>query len=242
MKEDNNMDDNEKKETLADNFPSNSRAQKPAVNSEKTTEDKKVERVVTGKVKKQKRGFGKKVADTLCEDDTKNVGSYIIYDVLIPAAKDMLSDMVGGGVDMLLFGERRGGRGRSSRGSGRGGGYTSYGSYYRGNDRDRGRDRDRDRDRGRDRDRDISNRGRARHEFDELVIDNRGEAEEVLSRMADFIVDYDVVTVADFYDLVGVTQSFTDNKWGWDDLRGVKVIRARGGGYIIDLPRPRSLD
>ena len=110
------MDDNEKKETLADNFPSNSRAQKPAVNSEKTTEDKKVERVVTGKVKKQKRGFGKKVAETLCEDDTKSVGSYIIYDVLIPAAKDMLSDMVGGGVDMLLFGERRGGRGRRDRG------------------------------------------------------------------------------------------------------------------------------
>ena len=234
------MDDNEKKETLADNFPSNSRAQKPAVNSEKPTEDKKIERVVTGKVKKQKRGFGKKVAETICEDDTRNVGSYVIYDVLIPAAKDMLSDMVGGGMDMLLFGERRGGRGRSSRGSGRGGGYTSYGSYYRGNDRDRDRRDSRDRDRGRERE--MSNRGRAKHEFDELVIDNRGEAEEVLSRMADFIVDYDVVTVADFYDLVGVTQSFTDNKWGWDDLHGVKVIRARGGGYIIDLPRPRSLD
>jgi len=233
------MEDNDKKETLADNFPSNSRIHMQQVSSEKTPEDRKVERVVTGKVKKQKRGFGKKVAETLCEDDTKSVGSYIIYDVLIPAAKDMLSDMVGGGVDMLLFGERRSGRGRSSRGSG-GRGYTSYGSYYSGSsnkDRDRGRD-PRDRDRGRD----ISRQGRARHDFDELVIDNRGEAEEVLSKLVDFVVDYDVATVADFYDLVGVTGSFTDQKWGWDDLHGVKVVRARGGGYIIDLPRPKPLD
>lgn len=233
------MEDNDKKEMLADTFPSNSRIQKPQASSEKTPEDRKVERVVTGKVKKQKRGFGKKVAETLCEDDTKSVGSYIIYDVLIPAAKDMLSDMVGGGVDMLLFGERRGGRGRSSRGSSGRGGYTSYGSYYRdgSSSKDRGRD-PRDRDRGRD----ISRQGRARHDFDELVIDNRGEAEEVLSKLVDFVVDYEVATVADFYDLVGVTGSFTDNKYGWDDLRGVKVVRARGGGYIIDLPRPKPLD
>ena len=240
MKEDNTMEDNEeKKEMLADTFPSNSRAPKPRPEPEKIPEGKKVEKIVTGKVKKQKRGFGKKVAETLCEDDTKSVGSYIVYDVLIPAAKDMLSDMVGGGIDMLLFGGEGRSRRRSSRGSGRGG-YTSYGSYYRGNDRDRDRDRrdSRDRDRGRE----ISNRGRARHDFDEVVIYDRGDAEEVLSRLSDFVVDYDVATVADFYDLVGITGSFTDNKWGWDDLHGVRVIRARGGGYVIDLPRPKPLD
>ena len=121
MKEDNIMEDNdEKKEMLADTFPSNSRAPKPRPEPEKIPEGKKVEKIVTGKVKKQKRGFGKKVAETLCEDDTKSVGSYIVYDVLIPAAKDMLSDMVGGGIDMLLFGGEGRSRRRSSRGSGRG--------------------------------------------------------------------------------------------------------------------------
>ena len=237
MREDNNMEDEEKKEMLADTFPSNSRTPKPKADSEKIPEGRKVEKIVTGRVKKQKRGFGKKVAESICEDDTKSVGSYILYDVLIPAAKDMISDMVGGGIDMMLFGERRGGRGRSSRGGGRGG-YTSYGSYYKGNDRDRDRRDSRDRDRGRD----MSRQARARHDFDEVVIYDRGDAEDVLSRLTDFIVDYDVATVNDFYDLVGVTGSFTDNKWGWDDLRGVRVVRARGGGYILDLPRPKPLD
>jgi hypothetical protein len=45
------MDKNENFETLADNFPSNSKSQKAKSNTEKKPEERKVEKVVTGKVK-----------------------------------------------------------------------------------------------------------------------------------------------------------------------------------------------
>ena len=213
-------------DNLRDKFPPNSKA-----NKNERPEEKKIEKVVTGTVKRQKRGIGKKISDTFLEDDTRSVGSYIFYDVLIPAAKAMLSDMVGGGIDMLLFGERRGGRSSSIRRDG-GRSYTSYGSYY---------NTDRTGKPQREPRRDISRTGRSRHDFDEIVLETRGEAEEVLSHLVDLIIDYGMASVADLYELVDVTGDFTDNKYGWTDLSSASVSRVRGG-YLLNLPRTRPLD
>ena len=221
------MEKNDKKEELKVIFPSNSKITKGE-------DGKKVEKIVTGKIKQQKPGFGRRLTETFLEDDTRSVGNYIINDVLIPAAKNLICDVVGWGgfAEILLFGDKRGGaRSRGGRSS-NSRSYTSYGSYYRSSDRD-------SRDRG-DR-RDISKTGRARHDFDEIIIETRGEAEEVLAHLVDLTVDYDQATVADFYDLVGVNSSFTDNKYGWTDLSRVNVTRVRDG-YIINLPRTKILD
>ena len=222
------------RETLANNFPSNSKSQKPKADSSKIPEGKKVEKVVTGSVKRQKRGFGKKMAETFLEDNTRSVGDYVFHDVLIPAAKSMICDIVGWGgfAEMLLFGSVRGSQTRS-RQSGRGS-FTSYDkAYYGGSARD---SRD-----PRDRGREISRVGRARHDFDEIILETRGEAEDVLSHLVDLTIDYGQATVADLYDLVDITSEFTDNKYGWTDLRNASVSRVRGG-YLINLPRAVPLD
>ena len=223
--------DNENKEQLKNTFPSNSKSAKREPQQQPKVEDRKLEKVVTGVVKKQKRGLGKRIAETFLEDNTKSVGSYIFHDVLIPAAKSMICDIVGWGgfAEMFLFGGERRGRSGGKRDNGRS--YTSYGSYYRTTDRD---NRDRDR-------RDISRTSRARHDFDEIILETRGEAEEVLSHLVDLTIDYQQATVADLYDLVGITSNFTDNKYGWTDLRSASVTRVRDG-YLINLPRTQILD
>ena len=227
----------DKNELRNGEFPSNSKTTRvvPVRSAEeKTPEKKKVQAVVTSGVKRQKRSFSKKVAETFLEDDTKNVGSYLLHDILIPAAKALISDMVGGGVEMLLFGERRNRNTNIRRDGGRS--YTSYGSMYRSDDRDRDRRGSRDRDR-----RDISRTSRARHDFDDIIFGARGEAEDVLSHLLDLTIDYNQATVADLYDLAGITSDFTDNKYGWTDLRDARVDRVRGG-YMINLPKPVVLD
>lgn len=222
--------DNNDKEMLKDNFPSNSKTQKDISKTTPVDKERKaLDKVVVGSVKKQKRSLSKKLAETFLEDDTKSVGSYIFHDVLIPALKATISDMVGGGIEMLLFGERRG---RNTRRDGNRS-YTSYGSYYRATDRDKDRDRSPARD--------ISRTGRARHDFDEIILETRGEAEEVLSHLVDLTIDYGMASVADLYDLVGITSNFTDNKYGWTDLRNASVSRVRGG-YLINLPRTTILE
>lgn len=209
-------------------FPANSHKAK----AQPKTEERKLEKVISGKVVQQKKSLGKKFAELFLGDDTRSVGEYILHDVLIQAAKSMICDMVGwgGAAEMILFGEKRG---RNTRREG-GRSYTSYGSYYKSTDRDRDGGR-------RDSPRDISRTGRARHDFDEIVLETRGEAEEVLSHLVDLTIDYDMASVADLYDLVGITTNFTDNKYGWTDLERASVSRVRGG-YLINLPRPVALD
>jgi hypothetical protein len=87
----------------------------------------------------------------------------------------------------------------------------------------------------------MSQRGRAKHDFDEIVLDQRSEAEEVIDRLYDVVNKYEQATVADLYDLVGLSSNHTDHKWGWTDLRGSGVSRIRDG-YLLDLPDPEPLD
>ena len=60
-------------------------------------------------------------------------------------------------------------------------------------------------------------------------------------RMDELISSYRVVSVADFYDLAGITPEYTDNKYGWTDIRSANIVRVRDG-YMIKLPRAVPLD
>lgn len=180
---------------------------------EKAKEEKKVEKVVHGSVKTKRRNM---LSDSFISEDVSNVKSYIILDVLIPAAKKAISDIVVNGIDMLLYGET--GHTKKS-----GGSKVSYRSYY-----DRPSER-----------RDTRSIGGYR--YNDIVLDNRGEAEEVLSRMDDLMASYGVVSVADLYDLVGENCNYTDNNYGWTDIRSASVVRVRDG-YLIKLPKALPID
>lgn len=208
----------EPRETLESKYPSNSKEKK-----------KEKKPVIKGKVLRQKKSLGKKFSETFLEDDTKTVGSYIFYDILIPAFKAMISDMVGGGVEMLLFGDAR--ARRASHNMRRDGTRSSvnYGVYSR----DGGQPTRQTRE--------FNKTNRARHEFDEIILESRGEAEMVLSNLVDLVVDYGQATVADLYDMVDIESTFTDQKYGWMDLSGAGVIRSRRG-YLLNLPRTQVLD
>jgi hypothetical protein len=79
------------------------------------------------------------------------------------------------------------------------------------------------------------------YSYDDVTIDNRGEAEMLLREMKNTINRYGMVRVADLYDFVGITGDPTDNKYGWTDLRNVEVVRVRNG-YKLDLPRAMPID
>jgi hypothetical protein len=86
----------------------------------------------------------------------------------------------------------------------------------------------------------MSREARARHDFNEIVLENRTEAIEVLEAMVARIVRYGAVTVADLYDFVGTTGSFADQRWGWSDLTTADV-RQVPGGFLLDLPAPEPI-
>ena len=183
--------------------------------------DKEIQKITKGKVIKKKKSFGRTLGENIISDDIKSVKGYLFFDVLIPAVKNTISDLVGNGIELLLFGETKGHNTKRKGGSS----YVSYSDYYKnGSDRDR-----------------RSIRNRSMRNFDDILLESRGEAEQVLSHLVDLTIDYDVASVADFYELVGIESNFTDAKYGWDDLSDASVKRERDG-YRIVLPKAKLID
>lgn len=207
-----------------DSFPSNSRR----VTRTPEEQPKEVTRVTTGEVIRRKQPLGRRFSQSLIGGDAQSAWGYIFGEVLIPAARDMIADAVTGGVERMVFGDsgHRGGR-RPSRS-----GYTPYNRYSGSSGRN---------DRGRDDRRDISRHARATHKFDEIIIDSRHEAQEVLNNLEEMIHRYEFVSVSTLYELVGISSNFAERKYGWTDLRDARIVRVRNG-YLLDLPRPEPFD
>lgn len=181
--------------------------------------EKKVEKVVKGTVVKKKNGV-RKFTDIFISEDVANVKSYVLMEVLVPAVKKAISDIVTDGIDMILYGST-GGRKKSSTNAS----YVSYRSYS-----DKKDDRYYD-----------SRSTRTGYSYDDIILNTRSEAEEVLLSMNELLDRYGVVSVADLYDLVGVTGNYTDNRYGWTNIRNAEVVRVRDG-YLLKFPRAILID
>ena len=183
---------------------------------------KEITQIVSGKIKE--KSLAEKAGDVFLSEDTRTVKNYILWDVLIPAVKNSIADVIIGGIEMALFGNTRGRR-SSSGGNSR----VNYTSYSRGDNRDLSSRRVVNTDRS------------SRYEFNNVYLDSRRDAEEVIASMEDLIRDYGEATVADLNSLVGITGKFIDNKWGWTDCRDFHVSRS-GRGYVLDFNPPIFLD
>lgn len=205
-----------------DNYKPNSKVSKIGVGKEEVKKEKaKVEKVITGVVKsKKKNGF----LSNFVSGDVLDLKDYVLQDVLIPAVKDAFEDVVTNGISMMLRGETS--RSRKSSASSR----VSYRSYYEREDRERDRYRDRD-----------SGRRSKGYSYDDIILETRGEAEDVIARLEEIIDVYEVASVADLYDLVGLSGQHTDNKYGWTDIRNASHVRVRNG-YLLKMPRAMPID
>ena len=182
------------------------------------SEKKKVEKAIQGTAKVKKSNELRKITDIFISEDIANVKSYIVMDVLIPTIKKAVSDIVKNGIDMILYGSVSSTRSNSTANR------ISYSKYY---DDNRNTVRD--------------SRAKSGFRSDDIIFDNRGEAEIVLSKMDEIIDTYGIVTIADFYDLAGVTGDYTTNNYGWTNIRSAEVVRVRDG-YIIKMPKAMPID
>jgi len=75
-----------------------------------------------------------------------------------------------------------------------------------------------------------------------IYIPNYRKAEEVLTEMIALSRRYPSVSVADYYQLVGIKTAKEDYSFGWkQELSGV-TIGHTNNGYILNLPAPTPID
>lgn len=177
--------------------------------------DHKMTKIVNGEAKTRKKSGAKKFLNIFVPEDTESVKNYILMDIVVPGIKNAIADVI----SIMLFGEAgrlgKGGYGEKSR--------ISYQKYYR-DDKDDRRDYNKP-------------RSAAGFDYDDILFETRGDANLVLDQLESAIAMYGIASVADLYDLAGITcRSYTANKYGWTDIHGAKIVRV-GDGYVLLLPR-----
>lgn len=199
-----------------DDYASNSHKSKKE--ELKNSEKKEIKKVVKKVAHTKKKSEFKKITESFISEDAGNIKDHVLGDVLIPSIKKALYDIVVDGFSMALWGET--GHVKKSKGS-----RVSYESMY-----DRGKRDSR------------GSKRRDAYDYDDIIVDSRQEAEEVLSSMDEIIDRYDMVSVADLYELVGITDtSYTANDYGWFDIRNARAVHVREG-WLLKMPKAVPLN
>lgn len=179
---------------------------------EQTTPEKKVKRITSGSA--VKKSIIKKLAESFLGESVSNVFVYLVSDVIIPASKDLIMDAIEKGGSMLIYGEEK----SPSKNK-----YSSYSNVYYGGKKV------------------TASKPRSKSFAEDIIIPSRDEAEEVLENLLDSIKEYGMVSVADYYESVGYDFAFTDNSYGWTNLRSARIVHVRGG-WLIKFPRLEVID
>lgn len=185
------------------------------------TEEKRIQKVVKSPAKTKKNEV-RKLADIFISEDVSNVKNYIFMDVLVPAIKKAIYDIVTNGIDMFLYGGSGKTRNPSS------GNKVSYRNYYE--QKNSGPIRSSE-----------PNRVQTGFEYEDVVFPSRGDAESAKQQMQDIVARYGLVTVNDLYEMAMLSAPYTSQKYGWMDVSNVSVERVRDG-YILRLPRAVPID
>ena len=157
----------------------------------------------------------------------KGVGKYVGTEIVAPAIKGVIVDSVVASITTIIYGSDAP-RTRSSTPRSYGG-YTNYNRQYSGAPSTRNGNQ-------------YSRTVMAANRIQEYELPDRQQANDVLTSLREIADKYSAVSVADYYESIGVPVEYTDNNYGWE-LRDLDTARVRSTphGFIIELPRPRSL-
>ncbi len=183
-------------------------------------EVKEVRKVISGHAQARKPSLFYRFKSTFFADDIENVKQYALRDVIIPGIKHLFLDSL----SMLILGESYSRGGKSKLGLST---TYSYNTVFKSKTEKRKRDDD---------------STPLTKSYREIVLDTRGDAEAVIDTLNELIDVYGQASLSDLYDCVGISGEFTDNNYGWVDLRRASVRRLPGGGYLVDLPKPYPLN
>lgn len=188
-----------------------------------------VEKIITGKVVQKKPNAMKRLARSMVADDVNNVGDFVLTDVVGPAIRNLVYDIVSQGAHRVLFGTSS----RARRGMYAPPGYAGpvgnlKTAYHRARDENVPAGPQ------------MSRQDQATHNFDGIFLDSHADVQEVIDQLQARVERYGFASVADLYGYLGVTGSFADQKHGWVDLSTAQPRHARQG-FTFDLPRAQPL-
>lgn len=178
------------------------------LSKERKNEESRVKRKVKGRLKSKSNTSA--LLSQFIVNDIQTAVRNTVKDVLIPKTIDVIVDVSKSALDMIFYGsEQPTKKSKTPR--------VSYSRYY---EEDRNRPRERS----------------TRFAVNTIEFDSKAEAEDALAQLDDIIREYQILRVADFYDVVDVSSEPIDYKYGWTNIQSAFISNNRGHWYI-NLPR-----
>lgn len=199
-------------------YQSNSNKSKKTSDDPKAPERVPQEKVVSGKVVVKEKTLATRFKNIFFAGDMDTAKNYVIGEVLLPAFRNLLWDALSKGSERMIFGDHGPRRPRQFNNSSR----VQYNNpvirrAYLPDQRP------------------IETWARDEKSLDAVILESRSDADLVVERIIDIVDKYDVVSVADVYELIGQESSHIDNKWGWTGLTSIGVDQVREG-YRLKFP------
>lgn len=162
-------------------------------------------------------------------DDAKDVGTYILWDIVIPTIRRTIRDVIVGSADRIFLGAS--GPAPSSMYRERGNTYVRHTDYTRPSSRSivaRNQEPQ-----------PVYSKYASRTNFhlNDIVFKEREDAEAVLEQLVNYIDTYGRVSVDFYFSIIGTTTDYTAQNWGWTDLSDA-IVQGTLDGYFIRLPNP----
>ena len=186
------------------------------VNNKETSPDSS--KTITTNVIEKKNS--KKSNMRIVSEDAIRVGNYVMVDIIIPKIKELITSGFKYAIDFIFYGSK------GAKGAKPGIGTVSYSSYYTGASYQQSNGYSNP----------MAPKQNSIFTINEIIFPEREDAEKVLIALNDTIMKYGSASVADFYDFINKPHSYTDNKYGWKDLRDTDIIRVPDG-FSIRFPR-----
>lgn len=195
-------------------YPSNSHKSRLELeNQSKKTFDK----VIKGAAREKQRSNTSRIAGEFLAKNLEESKNNFVRDILVPGIQNMILN----GLSMLMTGNPiQTTNNKSSNGNVS---YVSYSNKNRASSQQPNR---------------ATNYSSAySFAYNDITFDSRGEAEMVLSQMRDALLESEVISVGDLYDLAGLKHNYTYYNYGWDDLSKATVVHLYDG-YLLKMPAP----
>jgi hypothetical protein len=74
-----------------------------------------------------------------------------------------------------------------------------------------------------------------------VTLTSEADAEAVREALLKLLEQYEVVTRADYFELVGLSSTFEDAKVGWTELTDIQIKTIGENEFLLDLPEPKNI-
>lgn len=192
---------------------------------EKKIEEPRVKPVTSQTTALKKKPWYKRAGESIFFEDTSTIGGYIMRDVVIPAIRDTIYDMVTGGLSMALYSTPKATKANRRNASGS---IINYGGYYS-NDKTKPRNDTR------------VDKYRTQFDIYNILLeddpDSGKRADQVgyaaMEEIQECVDRYGFVTVQDLAVALNIGNiPSTMAVWGWKDVSTARVELDRGNWYF----------